>query len=44
MFAYMQSTRPTSIRLFAEGVDEVVTINVRRSAAVIYPSDAYTDI
>ena len=39
----MQFTRPTRnthIRVFGEGGDEVVTINVRTSAAVIYPSDA----
>ena len=39
----MQFTRPTRnthIRVFGEGGNEVVTINVRTSAAVIYPSDA----
>ena len=39
----MQFTRPTRnthIRIFGEGGDEVVTINVRTSAAVTYPSDA----
>ena len=39
----MQFTRPTRnthIRVFVEGGNEMVTINVRTSAAVIYPSDA----